>query len=300
MLLLWLKTIGLVIFAMVSAVVLSTLLAMLFNSPGDVLFFSRSLIAASLGYIVLAFSPSWRAQFNRFAGIYTAVWPLVGSICVSAAHLLTLPRVSDLSETSPGTALLGGILMAVHPFLSVYLTSLLNSKTKLSGSLDERAISTPTSLGTAEPNEAELAKARKFDLLRKHSREVSSAYKELSRAPVRYQVSFKDKIVASSNPSSEAGRIAYDLLADLQREKMPFTDKKANDWHWYLWEYHGEKAAAEYREALEALGPSADKRYVFDQIKRAHEAAAPFGIGDVLRWGALITIISWLFYMDTR
>lgn len=296
MLLVWLKTIGLVIFAMVSAVVLSTLLAMLFNSPGDVLFFSRSLIAASLGYIVLAFSPSWRAQFNRFASIYTAVWPLVGSICVSAAHLLTLPRVSDLSETSPGTALLGGILMAVHPFLSLYLTSLLNSKTKLSGSLDERAISTPTSLDTAAPNEAELARGRKFDLLRKHSREVSSAYKELSKAPVRYQVSFKDKIVASSDPSSEAGRIVGELLAELQREKRPFSDDLANVYHLYLWEKQGEKAAAEYRDALNALGPGADKRFVFHQIRRAR----PIDIGDVLRFGALILLLIIILYSNLQ
>lgn len=290
MLSLWLKTIGLVVFAMVAAVVLSTLLAMLFNSSGDVLFFSRSLIAASLGYIVLAFSPGWRAQFNRFAGIYTAVWPLVGSVCVSVAYLLTVPRVSELSETSFGTALLGGILMAAHPFLSLYLTSLFNLRINLPGSLDERSKSTPATSDAVEVNEAELATARKFELLRRHSRHVSDAYGRLSKSPVRYQTAFVKYIVESTDPSLEASKIADGLLANLEQEKRPFSDKKSNHFHLKLWEHYGEKAAAEYRDALNALGPGADKRYVFRQIRRANPTFLD-RIEDLIFWGSLLAAI---------
>lgn len=275
MLLLWLKTIGLVSFAWVASLALSTLLAILLNSPGDELFFSRSLIAASLGYIVIALSPSWRAQYNRFAGIYTAVWPLVGSICVSAAYLLTFPRVSDLSETSPGTALLGGILMAVHPFLSLYLTSLLTSKVSwVSGS----ATHTTASPASTAPEHADRATSSQFEILVKYSDDIREQFERVKSVDPKCSEQFKIRVVASENPKKQASAIADELLRQLEKAQAPFSDPIANKYLAELRRRCGDRGANEFQKAMLAFGNDADAEQVFERLVREFDPPLRLGL----------------------
>ncbi len=278
MLSLWLKTIGLVIFAMVAAVVLSTLLAMLFNSPGDVLFFSRSLIAASLGYVVLGFSPGWRAQYNHFASIYTAVWPVVGGICVSVAFLLTFPRASDPSETNSGTALFGGILMAIHPFLSLYFTSLLTSKASWMSEVSESAANTTASPALSQPGYVDRATSIKFNVLVKYSDEIREQFERVKSVDPKRSEQFKIRVVASENPKKQASAIADELLRQLEKAQAPFSDPIANKYLSELRRRCGDRGANEFQKAMLAFGNDADAEQVFDRLVREFDPPLRLGL----------------------
>jgi hypothetical protein len=277
---LWLKTFGYLLLSLAAAAMLGALLAAMWgvSDPISVLFFTRSLIVASLGYVYIAvFYPS-RADSDALAWTYSKVWPIVGSLAVSAAHLLNTdtPKVTELEHTNSGVALVSAFLMAGHPLLSLYLAHLLHSR-KASISTTQQAPSGGSGSATVvEAEAAHLAMTRKFDLLKKHSPAVQKAYDRIQRLPTKYQSSFIQKVTSSPDPARDANIIADELIAELEREKKPFADAESNDFHERLWTIYGEDAAKEYRDALAALGAGADKSHIFKNIIHSRGVADIF------------------------
>jgi hypothetical protein len=292
---LWLKTVGYLLLSLVPAALIGALLAAMWgvSDPISVLFFTRSLIVASLGYVYIAvFSPS-RADSDALAWAYTKVWPIVGSLAVSAAHLLNTgtPEVTELEHTNSGIALVSALLMAGHPLLSLYLSHLLNSRNAPISTTQQAPSGGSVSATFVEAEAADLAMTRKFDLLKKHSPAVQKAYDRVQRLPTNYHSSFIQNVTSSPDPARDANTIADELVADLERQKKPFADPKANDYHERLWTNYGEGAAREFRDALAALGDSADHTFIFKKIAATNELSKRTLIGEFL------AALCWVFLL---